>query len=147
MTITFEFAPVVDADFEELVALRVATMRASLERLGRFDPQRAAERFRATFRPADTRRIVVDGVNAGCVGFWAEPPRAMRVEHFYIAAPFQGRGLGGGVLRRLFGEAPDGVDLFRVGALRDSDANRFYQRHGFVKVSEDAWDIAYERPR
>lgn len=71
----------------------------------------------------------------------------MRIEHFYLAAPFQGQGLGGAVLRRLLNSAPDGVKLFRVGALRDSDANRFYQRHGFVKTSEDEWDIAYERPR
>ena len=151
----FSFAPVSEADFDELVALRIATMRASLERIGRFDPQRAAERFRSTFRPADTRRIVVDGVNVGCVGFWAEPvdaadvdpSHAMRIEHFYVAAPFQARGLGGAVLQRLLNSAPDGVKLFRIGALRDSDANRFYQRHGFVKVSEDEWDIAYERPR
>ncbi len=153
--IAFDFAPVTDADFDELVALRIATMRASLERIGRFDPQRAAERFRITFRPADTRRIIVDGMEAGCVGYWAEPIdaartdacHAMRVEHFYIDARFQGRGLGSAVLQRLFSIAPDGVELFRVGALRDSDANRFYQRHGFVKVSEDEWDIAYERPR
>jgi GNAT superfamily N-acetyltransferase len=143
----FSFAPVTEADFDELVALRIATMRASLERIGRFDPQRAAERFRSTFRPADTRRIVVDGVNAGCVGFRAEPVDAIRVEHFYIDAPFQARGLGGAVLRRLFDDAPASVEVFRVGALRDSDANRFYRRHGFVQVSEDEWDIAYERPR
>ena len=151
----FSLAPVVEADFDELAALRVAALRPSLERIGRFDPQRAIGRFRATFRPADTCRIVVGGASAGCVGFWAEPidaaradpGRAMRVEHFYIAAPFQGRGLGGAVLTRLLDSAPDGVELFRVGALRDSDANRFYQRHGFVKTSEDEWDIAYERPR
>ena len=150
----FDFAPVTVADFDELVALRIATMRPSLERIGRFDPQTAAARFRNTFRPGGTRRIVVDGVSAGCVGFWAEPfdaagvdlSLAMRVEHFYIAEPFQRRGLGGTVLRRLFNSAPDNVKVFRVGALRDSDANRFYQRHGFVKVSEDEWDIAYERP-
>ena len=147
MKLAFGFAPVTEADFDELLALRIATMRESLERIGRFDSQRAAERFRATFRPVDTRRIVVDGANAGCVGFWAEPVDAMRVEHFYLSAPFQGRGLGGAVLARLLSEALHSVRLFRVSALRDSDANRFYLRHGFVKISEDEWDIAYERPR
>ena len=57
----FDFAPVTMADFDELVALRIATMRSSLERIGRFDPQTATARFRNTFRPAGTRRIVVDG--------------------------------------------------------------------------------------
>lgn len=147
MTIGFSFAPVTEADFDELVALRIATMRESLERIGRFDPHTAVARFRKTFRPAHTQRIVVDGASAGCVGFWAEPVDAMRVEHFYLAVPFQGRGLGGAVLQRLFSAAPEHVGVFRVGALRDSDANRFYRRHGFVKVSEDDWDIAYERVR
>ena len=153
--IAFDFAPVTEADFDALVALRIETMRASLERIGRFDPQRAAECFRLTFRPADTQRIVVDSVDAGCVGFWAESIdaasaddcRAMRVEHFYIDAEFQGRGLGSAVLQRLFDSALDGIEFFRVGALRESGANRFYQRHGFSKVSDDEWDIAYERPR
>lgn len=157
MTPEFEFDPVTEADFEALLALRIRAMRASLERLGRFDPQRAAQRFRSTFRPADTRRIWVrsqvrsrvrsrvGGEAAGCVGFWCEPG-AMRIEHFYIDAAYQRRGLGAAVLGRLFHEAMPAVTCFRVGALRGSDANRFYERHGFVRVSESEWDIDYERP-
>ena len=34
----------VEADFEDLLALRIAAMRESLERLGRFDPERARSR-------------------------------------------------------------------------------------------------------
>jgi GNAT superfamily N-acetyltransferase len=146
MTIAFDFAPVTEADFDELVALRVEVMRESLERIGRFDLQGARGRFRSTFRPAHTQRIVVDGASAGCVAIWAEPVDAVRVEHFYLAAPFQGRGLGSAVLARLLSGAPSGVKLFRVGALRESGANRFYQRHGFVRASESEWDIDYERP-
>ncbi len=33
----------------------------------------------------------------------------------------------------------------RVGALRGSASNRFYQRHGFVQTSEDEWDVYYLR--
>ena len=149
MTAGFEFGPVTETDFETLLALRIRTLRASLERLGRFDPQRAAQRFRATFRAADTRRIWVrrrvGGEVAGCVGFWCEPG-AMRVEHFYIDAAYQRRGLGAAVLGRLFNEALPAVTCFRVSALRGSGANRFYERHGFVSVSEGEWDIDYERP-
>ena len=145
MTPAFEFGPVIDADFDDLLALRLRTLRASLERLGRYDPQRAAQRFRTTFRPADTRRILFEGKSAGCVAFWAEPG-AMRVEHFYIDAAYQRCGLGSAVLGRLFNEALPAVTCFRVGALRGSDANRFYERHGFVRVSDSEWDIEYERP-
>ncbi len=146
MTIAFTLEPVTDNDFETLLELRIATMRESLERLGRFEPDRARDRFRQTFRPANTRRIVVDGQPAGCVAFWAEPEQAMRVEHFYIAAPFQRRGLGGSVLVALVASAPASTQVFRVGVLRESDADRFYRRHGFVAVSQTEFDIAYERP-
>ena len=152
MTPAFEFGPVTEADFDEFVALRIRVMRASLERLGRFDPVTAALRFRSSFQPAGTRRILVGGEAAGCVGCWPEADgdgdgEAMRIEHFYLAEKYQRLGLGGAVLRRLFDEAPSQAARFRVGALRDSDANRFYLRHGFAKVSEGEWDIAYERPR
>ncbi|RQT13111.1 hypothetical protein [Burkholderia contaminans] len=31
------------------------------------------------------------------------------------------------------------------GALRGSDSNRFYARHGFVQADEAEWDIYYMR--
>ena len=34
----------------------------------------------------------------------------------------------------------------RVGALRESDANRFYRRHGFVHERTSEWDEHYRRP-
>jgi GNAT superfamily N-acetyltransferase len=144
VTLAFEFEPVSEADFDALLALRIAVMRASLERIGRFDPQRAAQRFRSTFRAADTRRVRVGTEPAGCVALWTEPD-ALRIEHFYLDAPFQRRGLGAAVLHRLFAEAPSQATPFRVAALRGSDANRFYERHGFVRVSESEFDIEYER--
>ena len=55
-------------------------------------------------------------------------------------------GLGGRTLRRLLAQADaQGLPL-RVGALRGSDSNRFYQRHGFVQIEESEWDIEYLRP-
>lgn len=45
--VTFE--TVLESDFEELVDFRMAAMRESLERVGRFDPTRARERLRSTF--------------------------------------------------------------------------------------------------
>ena len=40
------YPAVSEADFEDLLALRIAAMRESLERLGRFDPERARSRLR-----------------------------------------------------------------------------------------------------
>ena len=66
MTPVFEFGLVDAGDFEALLGLRVAVMRESLERIGRFDPKRARERFAATFKPQQTRRIVVRDELAEC---------------------------------------------------------------------------------
>ena len=35
----------------------------------------------------------------------------------------------------------DELLALRIATMRES------QRHGFMKISEDEWDIAYERPR
>jgi len=32
-----------------------------------------------------------------------------------------------------------------LSALRGSDSNRFYRRHGFVQTGEGEWDIDYLR--
>jgi hypothetical protein len=47
MNLAFRFA--VQSDAEVLVDIHIAAMRESLERIGRFDPQRARERFLASF--------------------------------------------------------------------------------------------------
>lgn len=145
MTPSFRFEAVREADFEALLQLRITTMRASLVALGRFDPVRARDRFRSTFRPQHTRRIVVDNAAAGCVATWPEADMT-RIEHFYIDAAHQGRGLGSAVIEALLREPAHAGKPFIVGALRGSAANRFYARHGFVQRAESEWDIEYVRP-
>jgi hypothetical protein len=56
-----------ESDAEELVVLRIAAMRESLERIGRFNPQRVRERFLSGFSPKHTRHIVQDGTRVGFV--------------------------------------------------------------------------------
>lgn len=140
-----QYAPVSEADFEDLLALRIEAMRESLERLGRFDPQRARSRLRSTFRPEQTWSIEQDGQR---IGFYALRPEGdgLRLDHLYIRPAAQGAGLGGQVMRMILQEA-DRLGLpVRLGALRDSDSNRFYRRHGFVQTGESEWDIDYLRP-
>jgi hypothetical protein len=50
------------------------------------------------------------------------------------------------VLRQLLARADAERLPVQVGALKESASNRFYLRHGFLKESEDAWDIHYVRP-
>ena len=140
--IAFELARADDAD--ALVALRLAAMRESLERIGRFDPVRARERFLGGFAPERTRHIVADGQR---VGFVVIKPveQGLLLDHLYIAPQFQRRGIGAAVLADVFAQADAQAMLLRVGALRGSDSNRFYQRHGFELVESAEWDNYYVR--
>jgi ribosomal protein S18 acetylase RimI-like enzyme len=132
------------ADFEALHALRLRAMRESLERLGRYDPQHARERLAAGFAPEHTQHIVVDGQR---VGFVVLKPlsHGMRLDHLYIDPPFQRRGIGAQVMRWVFAQADEVQFPLELCALKGSNANRFYLRHGCVKTGEGDWDIDYLR--
>jgi GNAT superfamily N-acetyltransferase len=67
------------------------------------------------------------------------------LEHLYIVPEYQGKGIGSAVLNPIFAEADSRSIPVKVGALRDSDSNRFYQRHGFLETEEAEWDIYYVR--
>lgn len=131
-------------DFEICLALRIAAMRESLERIGRFDPERARERLRRLFYPEHSEFILCDGER---IGFYTLRPGedGLYLEHLYIQPSHQSRGMGSRVLRRLLAEADARQLPMRLGALRDSSSNGFYHRHGFVQTSEDEWDIYYIR--
>ena len=135
------------ADFEALVALRIAAMRDSLERVGRFDPARARERFREGFSPAHTQHILIQGQRAGffVIKPLEQPEKGLLLDHLYIHPHHQSRGVGSQVLARVFSIADSAQLPLRVGALRGSDSNRFYLRHGFKQVEEAAWDNYYVR--
>lgn len=132
------------SDFEPLLALRLRAMRASLERLGRYDEQRARERLAAAFAPEHTQHIVVDGRRVGFLVL-KRLSHALRLDHLYIDPPAQRRGIGSAVLRWACAQADAELLPFELVALKGSEANRFYLRHGFVEVGEGEWDIDYLR--
>lgn len=138
--------PVQADDFEALLALRIAALRPSLERLGRFDPVRARERLAAGFAPQHMQHIVHDGQRIGLVTVQAEGTDALRLEHLYLLPGHQGQGVGAWVLGQVMDRARAAGLALKVSALRLSDANRFYQRHGFVPDGESTWDLHYRWP-
>ncbi len=82
------------------------------------------------------------------MGFYALRPdgQGLRLDHLYLAPAAQGQGLGGRVLQSILDDADSQGLPVSVGALRGSDSNRFYRRHGFVQTAESEWDIDYLRP-
>ena len=138
------FAPVTRNDFDDLVRLRIAAMQESLERLGRFDPARVRERLENSIHWEHTRFILLRGTK---IGFYTFRPveTGYQLDHLYLHPDSQSRGVGSFVLKQLLAFADAHRYTVRLGALRDSKANDFYQRHGFVRTAEEEWDIHYLR--
>lgn len=136
--VTLALAPVADADFEAMLALRIEALRESLTRLGRFNPEVARERLRSQFHPAWMQHLVRDGER---VGYFTVEPREgeLRLHHLYLTASAQGQGIGAWVLDQLKAR---GLPI-TLAALRESRANDFYRRHGFRVVQAQDFDIEY----
>lgn len=139
--------PVAAEDFEDMLMLRIAALRDSLERLGRFDPARARERLRSGFAPEHMRHIVKDGER---IGFFTLRPldsldqgQVLRLDHLYIRPGQQNQGVGAWVMERVKAQAGAADQAVTLAALKLSDANRFYLRHGFELVEEQEFDIEY----
>ena len=114
---------------EGLVAIRIEAMRESLERLGRFDPDRARERFLSGFDASSTRRIEVSGDLVGFVVV-KDHQSELLLDHLYVIPSAQGSGIGTKFFTQIFREADEVGLPIKVGALRESASNRFYIRHG-----------------
>jgi GNAT superfamily N-acetyltransferase len=108
----------------DLVAIRIEAMRESLVRLGRFNPDRARERFVGGFDANSTRRIEVAGDLVGFVVI-KEHQSELLLDHLYVIPSAQGAGIGSEVLTQIFREADEIGRPIKVGALKESASNRF----------------------
>lgn len=138
-------APADDGDFEALLALRIAAMREGLERLGRFEPDRVRERLGRSFSPGNTRHILLDGQRVGFLAV-TRGESLWRLDHLYVDPACAGQGVGGWALVQVLNAADKERVAVALTALKRSDANRFYERHGFRCVDESDWDAHYLRP-
>jgi GNAT superfamily N-acetyltransferase len=126
------------SDAQWIAELRAVVLRPDLERLGRFDPVRVRERFLSAFDPTVTWVVMVDGRDAGSIAVRPDAG-SLWIEHFYLSADCQGRGIGSHVLRRQLDDRRDRP--FRLNVLRGSRAQALYERHGFTVESQDAVDV------
>ena len=136
---TWSLRAAVDADAQWIAELRALVLRPDLERLGRFDPVRVRQRFLSAFDPAATQVVLVGGHEAGAIAVRPDEG-CLWIEHFYLRADCQGRGIGSRVLGRQLG-AGRGDRPFRLNVLQGSRARALYERHGFVVERQDAVDV------
>jgi GNAT superfamily N-acetyltransferase len=137
----FALRPVVEADFEPLLDLSIRVLRADLDRVLRFDPERRQARMRAVFDALSV--IEADGRRVGCIGV---TPHADHVEvhSFYLEPAAQGRGLGRAALDAAL--APHAGLPVRIEVLRGAPVHRFWEKRGFVRTGAQDYDWLYERP-
>ena len=129
-------------DPARLAVIRVEAMKPSLEALGRFDPERARNRFLETYVPADTQ-IVMAGNEL--IGFFVvrTQPDHLYLDHIYMRTAQQGGGIGRRIVRSVQDRAKDMGLQVRLMALRNSPANDFYVSCGFVLQRCDEIDNHY----
>lgn len=135
------------ADGQALAELRAVAMRPSLEALGRFDPLRVRQRLLETFTPESTWIILIQRELAGfyVLREYDTPDKHLYLDHFYLAPDWQSQGLGAYLMKMLASAADQAQLPIRLGALRGSPANSFYQRCGYRQTHETPLDIYYER--
>lgn len=139
-----QYETVVPEHIDELVRIRIAAMQDSLEKIGRFDPERARDRLVGGFIAEHTRFITLGAIRVGFITVTPQPNQLL-IDHLYIEPDYQGKSIGSIVLQEIIAIADaQGLSL-RVTALRGSGANRFYLKHGFHCRDESQWDIHYER--
>lgn len=125
-------------DAQWIAELRAIVLRPDLERLGRFDPVRVRQRFLSAFDPAVTQVVLVGERKAGSIAVRPDAG-SLWIEHFYLEAGCQGKGIGSRVLRRQLDAG--GGRPFRLNVLRGSRAQALYERHGFTVERQDAVDV------
>lgn len=130
-------------DGEALAELRVLAMQESLEALGRFDRDRARQRFLSNYDPETTLKILIA---SELVGFYVvtDFPSYRYVDHLYIHPEHQAKKIGSKVLTDIIEGGRRAGKSIKLGALKGSRSNQFYLSHDFVKISEGEFDNYYE---
>lgn len=144
------FAPVDSSDFESLFALRVAAMRPSLERLGIFNMDHARKRFQRQFEPQYMQHICVDDgagegpQRAGLLTLVPYDDGRLKLQHLYLLPTWHNRRIGDWALQQVQTQARREGRAVWLEVLNQSDAIRFYERHGFVQTGGDPIDLLYQ---
>ena len=75
---------------------------------------------------------------------WYDGPVAL-LDELYVEPQRRGQGLGSAIIHRLVSDAVDmGISAIEINVdEEDVDAQRFYERHGFIGIDPDTGDRAF----
>lgn len=142
----FTTRPATDADANFLYRLHEAAMRRYVEQVWGWDDAKQRTYFAAHFDPVPTRIVSRGRADVGTVTVeWREGEAW--VGNLEILPEWQGRGVGGAVLRDVIAHAdarglPVALQVLKI----NPDARRLYERLGFVVTGETATHHLMRRP-
>ena len=133
--VPLELRPAIDHDFEYCRCLYFAEMRWIIEEL-HLDRSSQETSFRQQWNPAQVRMIAIDGTDVGWLQAMPQNDEFF-VAQMFVDGPFQRRGIGSEVVKRLIAEANSLNLAVRLNVVRINPARRLYERLGFQVTGED----------
>jgi len=130
-----ELRPALDQDFEYCRRLYFGEMRWIIEEL-HLDRTAQETSFRQQWNPAQVRMMALDGTDVGWLQTITQDGEFF-VAQMFVDGPFQRRGIGTEVMKRLIGEATESNLPVRLNVVRINPARRLYERLGFRVTHED----------
>ena len=127
--------PAIDGDFEACRRTYFAETDWINERLG-LEREGQESMFRKQWRPAQVCIIQADGVDVGWLQTVVSKSEHM-LGQIFVDAPFQRRGIGTEVLRRIVEEASRLQLPIRLAVVKFNPSRRLYERLGFRVTHED----------
>lgn len=127
--------PAVDADFEACRRTYFAETDWMNERL-HLDQGEQESMFRKQWRPSQVCMIQADGVDVGWLQTVVSKSEHM-LGQIFVDAPFQRKGIGTEVLRRIVEEASRLQLPIRLAVVKFNPSRRLYERLGFRVTHED----------
>jgi len=131
-----------EEDLDQLVMIRIAAMRESLEKVGRFDAARARARLTEDFQTKNTKCFIYKTKIIGFIISKRENEEIV-INHLYVLPEFQNRGIGKFILDKIIEQGKNERRNIRLMALKESRANNFYLKHGFKYLSSIEFDNVY----
>ena len=127
--------PAVDADFEACRRTYFAETDWINERL-HLDRDDQESMFRKQWRPSQVCIIQADGADVGWLQTVVSKSEHM-LGQIFVDAPFQRKGIGTEVLRRIVEEASRLQLPIRLAVVKFNPSRRLYERLGFKVTHED----------
>jgi GNAT superfamily N-acetyltransferase len=133
--VPIELRAALDHDFEYCRRLYFGEMKWLIEEL-HLDRTAQETSFRQQWNSTQVRIMVLDGSDVGWVQTIREDDDFF-VAQMFVDSPFQRRGIGTEVMRRLISEATAFNLAIRLNVVRINPARRLYERLGFRVIHED----------